>query len=64
MRAFFEKDQGFVRAKWCENVETEEVLKNFGVTVRCLPYDQSDTEGVCIVTGKPATTDAIFGKSY
>ena len=23
-----------------------------------------DTEGVCIVTGKPATTDAIFGKSY
>ena len=64
MQAYFEKEQGFVRAKWCEDAATEETLKEFGVTIRCLPYDQSGTEGACVITGKPATTDAIFGKSY
>ncbi len=64
MKTFFEKDQGFVRAKWCEDIQTEELLKEMGVTVRCLPYDQTGTEGTCVITGQPATTDAIFGKSY
>lgn len=56
---------GFVRAKWCGDSEAEEALKrDFKVTIRCIPEDQSGTQGTCVLTGKPATTDVIFGKSY
>lgn len=55
---------GFVRAKWCGDVETEEMLGELKVTIRCLPLDQSGTEGKCVLTGRKATLDAIFAKSY
>lgn len=55
---------GFVLAKWCGDEETEKVLDELKVTIRCLPLKQSGTEGKCILTGRPATLDAIFAKSY
>lgn len=55
---------GFVLAKWCGDPESEKILDDLKVTIRCLPLNQSKTEGRCILTGKPATLDAIFGKSY
>lgn len=72
MKAFFtpknsEKPEihgGFVLAKWCGDPESEKILDELKVTIRCLPIQQSNTEGRCILTGKPATIDAIFGKSY
>lgn len=72
MRAFFtpknedkpEIHGGFVLAKWCGDVETEKLLEEMKISIRCLPLNQSNTEGKCILTGKPATIDAIFAKSY
>lgn len=55
---------GFVIAKWCGDPETEAELKKFQVTIRCIPFEQTKTEGKCIITGKPATLDAVFAKSY
>ena len=55
---------GFVLAKWCGDVKTEEMLKELKLSIRCLPLQQSGTTGKCILTGKPATLDAIFAKSY
>ncbi|HEY9081213.1 proline--tRNA ligase [Magnetovibrio sp.] len=55
---------GFVRAYWCESVESEESLKELGVTIRCLPYDQPTEPGTCVLTGAPATKQAIFAKAY
>lgn len=55
---------GFVQAKWCGDVETEKMLEELKVTIRCLPLEQSGTEGRCVLTGRPATLDAIFAKSY
>lgn len=55
---------GFIRAKWCGDEETESLLEPLKVSIRCLPLDQSNTKGQCILTGKPATLDAIFAKSY
>lgn len=55
---------GFVLAKWCGDAATEPLLEKFKVSIRCLPLEQSQTEGRCIITGKPATVDAIFAKSY
>ena len=58
------KKVGFVKAKWCGDSETEEDLKKLKVSIRCLPEDQSGTVGPCILTGKEATLDAIFARSY
>lgn len=55
---------GFVLAKWCGDVETEKMLEELKVSIRCLPLKQSNTKGKCILTGRPATLDAIFAKSY
>ena len=55
---------GFVLAKWCGDVETEKLLEELKVTIRCLPLKQSKTPGKCILTGKPAVLDAVFAKSY
>lgn len=55
---------GFVLAKWCGDPESEKLLDELKVSIRCLPLDQSGTVGTCILTGKEATMDAIFAKSY
>lgn len=55
---------GFVLAKWCGDPDSEKLLDDYKVTIRCLPLKQSGTEGKCILTGKKATLDAIFAKSY
>lgn len=72
MKAFFtpkneakpEIHGGFVLAKWCGDSETEKMLKELNVTIRCIPLQQSGTHGTCVITGRDATIDAIFAKSY
>ena len=54
----------FVRGKWCGDSATEEILKSMKITIRCIPFDQSGTEGECLLTGKPATLDVIYARSY
>jgi prolyl-tRNA synthetase len=72
LKAFFstnevdksESQGGFVLAKWCGDVETEKMLDELKVTIRCLPLEQSGKEGKCILTGRPAVLDVILAKSY
>lgn len=72
LKAFFtpknpdrpEAHGGFVLGKWCGCESTEKMLDDLKVSIRCLPLEQSGTQGTCILTGKPATLDAIFAKSY
>ena len=54
----------FVRGKWSGDANSEELLKAMKITIRCIPFDQSETEGVCLLTGKPATMDVIYARSY
>lgn len=70
--AYFSKDadssfvsgQGFIRAKWCGDEESLAKLDALGVTVRCVPFDQDGKEGVCVLTGRPATQEVIFARAY
>ncbi|MFA6916167.1 MAG: proline--tRNA ligase [Parachlamydiales bacterium] len=55
---------GFIRAKWCGEPGTETCLDDLKVSIRCIPLDQSNSPGTCILTGKPATLDIILAKSY
>lgn len=64
LKQFFATKEGFVLAKWCGDVDSEKLLDELKVTIRCLPLQQSGSEGRCILTGKPATLEAIFAKSY
>lgn len=67
-KAYFSEESkqplGFVKAKWCGDPKTEKLLDDLKVSIRCLPIEQSGTKGHCVITGKPATLDAIFAKSY
>ena len=54
----------FVRGKWCADPQTEEILKAMKITIRCIPFDQSNTEGECLLTGKKATMDVIYSRCY
>ena len=64
LRSYFENNSGFVRGKWYQDLASEEVLKKFGVTVRCYPYEQTGSRGNCIVSGRSTEVDAVFAKSY
>ena len=54
----------FVRGKWNGRPETEEILKELKITIRCIPFEQSGTTGKCLLTGEDATTDVIYARSY
>lgn len=54
----------FVRGKWCGDEETLEKLKEMRLSIRCIPFDQTETEGVCLISGKKATMDVIYARSY
>jgi prolyl-tRNA synthetase len=43
LRRYFSEKTGFVRAKWSGNPASEDLLKEFGATIRCIPYEQSGT---------------------
>jgi prolyl-tRNA synthetase len=55
---------GFVLAKWCGSPECEIGLKKFGVTIRTLPENMESAARTCLVCGRPASVDAVFGQSY
>lgn len=55
---------GFVRAFWRPTNEVDERLKDLGITIRCVPFEQEALEGRCILTGELTKTVAIFAKAY
>jgi prolyl-tRNA synthetase len=58
-------EQGFVRAYFDGTSEDENAIKNdTKATVRVIPFDQPDTEGVCFYTGRKTKRVALFARSY
>ena len=56
---------GFVAAHWDGTAETEEKIKEkTKATIRCIPLDQVQEEGKCILTGAPSTGRVLFAKAY
>ena len=55
---------GFVVGKWSGDPSIDGKLAELNLTLRCLPHEQSGTEGRCLVTGKSATLDAVYAKAY
>ncbi|MCZ4695271.1 proline--tRNA ligase [Ancylomarina euxinus] len=60
-----ETKTGFFLAHWDGTAETEERIKNeTKATIRCIPFDNEEEEGVCMVTGKPSKQRVVFAKAY
>ncbi|MES3019101.1 MAG: proline--tRNA ligase, partial [Bacteroidota bacterium] len=56
---------GFVSAHWDGTPETEKQIKDeTKATIRCIPLDNKQEEGVCMVTGKPSTQRVLFARAY
>lgn len=61
----FREKSGFVKAMWCGSRECEEKIKeNYGVTSRCIPFEQEQVSDVCVCCGKPAKKMVYWGRSY
>jgi prolyl-tRNA synthetase len=58
-------ENGFARAHWCGDEACEDKAREeTQATIRCLPIEQSDGGGECIVCGKPAEDLTIFSRAY
>ncbi len=56
---------GFIAAHWDGTAETEEKIKDTSkATIRCIPFDNKQEAGTCILTGQPSTQRVLFARAY
>lgn len=56
---------GFIAAHWDGTAETEEKIKELTkATIRCIPLDNKQEDGQCILTGKPSVQRVLFARAY
>lgn len=60
-----ENKGGFLSAHWDGSAETEDKIKELTkATIRCIPIDQKEEQGKCVLTGKPSNGRVLFAKAY
>ncbi|MCG8349515.1 MAG: proline--tRNA ligase [Chloroflexales bacterium] len=58
-------DKGFARCYWAGSREDEQRIQDeFRATIRCIPLEQPDSAGRCVLTGKETTQQVIFARAY
>lgn len=56
---------GFIAAHWDGTSETEEKIKELTkATIRCIPLDNLQEAGSCILTGNPSKERVLFARAY
>lgn len=56
---------GIIMAHWDGTSETELAIKEAtNATIRCIPNDFVEEEGVCVYSGKPSKGRVVFAKAY
>ncbi len=56
---------GFVSAHWDGTTETEDKIKDLTkATIRCIPLDAKQEEGLCVFSGKKSMKRVLFAKAY
>ena len=64
-KRMLDEEPGFLLAHYDGTSETEERIKDeTKATVRCLPLNEADEEGICMVTGKTSPRRAYFARAY
>jgi prolyl-tRNA synthetase len=56
---------GFISAHWDGSPETEEKIKEqTKATIRCIPLNNKQEAGTCILSGNPSTQRVLFARAY
>jgi prolyl-tRNA synthetase len=56
---------GFVSAHWDGTPATEDKIKEMTkATIRCIPLNNEQESGTCILTGKPSVQRVLFARAY
>ena len=56
---------GFALCHWADDpVCEEQIKKDLGVTIRCIPLDGPMEEGICPFSGKKSSRRVIYAKAY
>lgn len=56
---------GFISAHWDGTGETENKIKELTkATIRCIPLNNVEEEGKCVLTGNPSKQRVLFAKAY
>jgi prolyl-tRNA synthetase len=56
---------GFISAHWDGTAETENRIKELTkATIRCIPLNNKQEEGKCILTGQPSKERVLFARAY
>lgn len=63
--AVLDTKAGFVSAHWDGTPETEDKIKEMTkATIRCIPLNNEQEAGVCILTGNPSAQRVLFARAY
>jgi prolyl-tRNA synthetase len=64
-KRLLDEKPGFLYAHWDGTAETEQRIKEeTKATIRCIPLDNPQEEGKCILTGKPSKERVLFARAY
>ncbi|QFZ54916.1 proline--tRNA ligase [Oceanihabitans sp. IOP_32] len=64
-KSVLENKTGFISAHWDGTAETENKIKELTkATIRCIPLEIKEEEGVCVFTGNPSKRRVLFAKAY
>ena len=56
---------GFIAAHWDGTPETEAAIKDkTKATIRCIPLNNPEEKGNCILSGKPSSQRVLFARAY
>lgn len=56
---------GFISAHWDGTSETEDKIKEeTKATIRCIPLEAKEEDGVCVYSGKPSKKRVLFARAY
>ena len=64
-KALLDGKTGFISAHWDGTNETEKKIKEeTKATIRCIPLNNKQEDGVCMVTGSPSIQRVLFARAY
>ena len=64
-KSILENHGGFISAHWDGTTETEKKIKELTkASIRCIPLDNEQEAGKCVLTGNPSSQRVLFAKAY
>ena len=65
LKELLDTKAGFIAAHWDGTPETEQKIKEeTKATIRCIPLNNKQEDGVCVYSGKPSTQRVLFARAY